>query len=48
MGADFPDIIGRMHLLEYAGEDAVLGVPDGAGLIKGTSLFERLSHHTQN
>jgi RecA-family ATPase len=40
--ADFPDIAGKVHLLTFAGEDAVLGVPDGAGVMKATPLFDRL------
>jgi RecA-family ATPase len=40
--ADFPDIAGKVHLLTFAGEDAVLGVPDATGLVKPTPLFLRL------
>jgi RecA-family ATPase len=40
--ADFPDLQGNVHLLTFAGEDAVLGAPDRAGIIKPTPLFERL------
>jgi RecA-family ATPase/5S rRNA maturation endonuclease (ribonuclease M5) len=39
---DFPDLQGNVHLLTFAGEDAVLGAPDRAGIIKPTPLFERL------
>jgi RecA-family ATPase len=44
MDADFAELKDKMHLLDYVGEDCVLGVPDGAGLIKPTKLFERLLH----
>ena len=41
-GADFPDLQGNLHLLTFAGEDAVLGHADHTGLVKPTPLFERL------
>ncbi|MBR1301239.1 AAA family ATPase [Bradyrhizobium sp. AUGA SZCCT0042] len=41
-GADFPDVDDKLHLLTFAGEDAVLGHADRAGLVKPTPLFERL------
>jgi RecA-family ATPase len=41
-GADFPDLRGNIHLLTFAGEDAVLGHADHTGLVKPTPLFERL------
>jgi RecA-family ATPase len=41
-GADFPDLQGNLHLLTFAGEDAVLAHADHAGLVKATPLFERL------
>jgi RecA-family ATPase len=41
-GAEFKDLAGHIHLLSYAGEDAVLGAPDSAGIIQPTPLFERL------
>jgi RecA-family ATPase len=41
-GADFPDLQGKVHLLSFAGEDAVLGHADHTGLVKPTPLFERL------
>ena len=41
-GADFPDLQGNVHLLTFAGEDAVLGHADHTGLVKPTPLFERL------
>jgi RecA-family ATPase len=41
-GADFPDLKGNLHLLTFAGEDAVLGHADHTGLVKPTPLFERL------
>ena len=40
--ADFPDLQGNLHLLTFAGEDAVLGHADHTGLLKPTPLFERL------
>src|SRR5205807_1485495 len=41
-GADFPDLDGMLHLLTFAGEDAVLGHADRSGLVQPTRLFERL------
>jgi hypothetical protein len=41
-GADFPDLQGKLHLLTFAGEDAVLGHADRPGLVQPTPLFERL------
>jgi RecA-family ATPase len=41
-GADFPDLQGNIHLLTFAGEDAVLGHADHTGLVKPTPLFLRL------
>jgi len=41
-GADFPDLQGNIHLLTFAGEDAVLGHADRAGLVQPTPLFQRL------
>jgi RecA-family ATPase len=41
-GADFPDLQGNIHLLTFAGEDAVLGHADRTGLVQPTALFERL------
>lgn len=41
-GADFPDLQGKVYLLTFAGEDAVLGHVDHTGLVKPTPLFERL------
>jgi hypothetical protein len=41
-GADFPDLQGNLHLLTFAGEDAVLGHADHTGLVKPRPLFERL------
>jgi RecA-family ATPase len=40
--ADFPDLQGNIHLLTFAGEDAVLGHADRSGLVQPTALFERL------
>ena len=31
-----------LHLVPLAGEDALLGAPDRAGIIRPTPLFERL------
>jgi hypothetical protein len=42
IGADFSELKGKMHLLDHVGKDALLGVPDGSGLIRPTKLFERL------
>jgi RecA-family ATPase len=40
----FADLIkGGLHLLSFAGEDALLGVPDRQNRIVPTSLFDRLS-----
>jgi RecA-family ATPase len=41
-GAEFKDLADHIHLLSYAGEDAVLGAPDRMGIIQPTPLFERL------
>jgi RecA-family ATPase len=41
-GADFPDLQGNVHLLSFAGEDAVLGHADHTGLVRPTPLYERL------
>jgi RecA-family ATPase len=41
-GADFPSLQGDLHLLTFAGEDAVLGHADNTGLVKPTPLFDRL------
>jgi RecA-family ATPase len=41
-GATFSNVIGQLHLLSYAGEDCLLGVPDGKGIIRPTELFQRL------
>jgi RecA-family ATPase len=41
-GADFPDLRDRVHLLSYAGEDAVLACTNyKAGIVTPTPLFER-------
>jgi RecA-family ATPase len=41
--ADFPDLADRVHLLSYAGEDAVLACTNSkAGIVTPTALFERL------
>jgi RecA-family ATPase len=42
MDADFSALKGKMHLLDFVGEDSILGAPDNTGLIKPTKLFERL------
>jgi RecA-family ATPase len=41
-GADFPDLEGKVYLLTFAGEDAVLGHADHTGIVKPTPLFLRL------
>jgi RecA-family ATPase len=41
-GATFADVVGRLHLLSYAGLECLLGVPDGIGIIRPTELFNRL------
>jgi RecA-family ATPase len=41
-GARFADLAGRLHLLSFAGKDAILGVAGRDGLVKPTALFERL------
>ena len=42
-GARFADLIaGGMHMLSYAGQDAILGAANRAGNIEPTPLFERL------
>jgi hypothetical protein len=41
-GATFGDIAGNVHLLSLVGENAVLGVADRDGIVKGTPLFDKL------
>jgi RecA-family ATPase len=41
-GGDFPELQGNLHLLTFAGEDAVLGHADRTGLVKPTPLYDRL------
>jgi RecA-family ATPase len=42
-GASFADLArGGLHLLSFAGRDAVLAAPDRAGVIKPTALFDRI------
>jgi RecA-family ATPase len=41
-GVDFPDLNGKVHLLTFAGEDAVLGHADHSGIVKPTPLYARL------
>ena len=42
-GATFADLIaGGLHLLSFAGKDALLGVANRAGIIEPTPLFHRL------
>jgi len=42
-GAAFADIVGQLHLLSFAGEDAVLGHTDRrTGLVMPTPLYSRL------
>src|SRR5262245_44518957 len=41
-GARFSDLKSQLHLMSLAGEDAVMGRPDKAGMIQPTPLFERL------
>jgi RecA-family ATPase len=41
--ATFADLIaGGLHLLSFAGKDAILGAPNRAGVIEPTSLFHRI------
>jgi RecA-family ATPase len=40
--ADFPDLQDQVQLLSYAGEDAVLGSVNRAGIVTPTLLYERL------
>jgi RecA-family ATPase len=40
--ARFSDLAGKLHLLSYAGQDALLGVPNRAGIIEATPLYKRL------
>jgi RecA-family ATPase len=40
--ATFGDIIGRLHLLSYVGEDCLLGIPDHQGIVRPTDLFRRI------
>ncbi|MBR0809352.1 AAA family ATPase [Bradyrhizobium japonicum] len=43
LGVTFADLKdGGLHLMPLAGKDALLGVPDRAGVIQPTPLFERL------
>jgi RecA-family ATPase len=38
----FADLTGNLHLLSFAGKDALLGIAGRDGIVKATSLFERL------
>ena len=40
--ATFSDMVSELHLLSYAGEECLLGVPDGKGIIRQTELFGEL------
>jgi RecA-family ATPase len=40
--ATFSDIVGRLHLLSYVGEDCLLGARDSKGIIRPTDLYHRL------
>jgi RecA-family ATPase len=40
--ATFSDIVGRLHLLSYVGEDCLLGIPDSRGIIRPADVFRRL------
>jgi hypothetical protein len=43
LGVTFKELSdGGLHLMPLAGKDALLGVPDRAGIIQATPLFERL------
>jgi RecA-family ATPase len=41
-GVRFADLAENLHLLSYAGQDALLGVTDRRGIVQPTPLFERL------
>jgi RecA-family ATPase len=41
-GSHFADLVGHLHLLSYAGQDATLGIAGRDGIVKPTTLFERL------
>jgi RecA-family ATPase len=42
-GATFADVINNLHLLSYAGEECLLGIPDNkSGIIRPTDLFQQL------
>jgi RecA-family ATPase len=38
----FKDILGKLHLVSYAGDNCLLGAPDRNGIIHPTELFDRL------
>jgi RecA-family ATPase len=41
-GVRFADLAGRLHLISFAGKDAILGIAGRDGIVKPTALFERL------
>jgi RecA-family ATPase len=42
----FAELVGGLHLLSFAGKDAVLGAADRSGVIKATPLFRRIHKAT--
>jgi RecA-family ATPase len=40
--AKFADVIGKLHLLSYAGDDCLLGEPDTRGIIRPTGLWAQV------
>src|SRR5262245_21126671 len=45
-GATFADLIGKLHLLSYAGDDCLLAQPDAGGLIRPTPLWKLVEQAT--
>jgi len=41
-GATMPDLVGKFHVLDFAGKDAVLAAPDHYGVMQPTPLFKQL------
>jgi RecA-family ATPase len=41
-GARISELVGHLHLLDFAGQDAILGRADRNGLVQATKLFEQL------
>jgi RecA-family ATPase len=41
-GARISELVGHLHLLDFAGQDAILGRADRNGLVHATKLFAQL------